>query len=163
MMLQVVRFSSKDEDTLGLLFDVTDPCDRKFLCYTLEDEYRTKKKYGETRIPHGVYPMRLRTVGGFHERYKKRFAFHEGMLHVQNVPGFEFILLHIGNDDDDTAGCLILGDEQRQNVNQPGFIMKSTAAYKRVYQYVLNAIDKGEAVDIMYVDLDSPEPKGETE
>lgn len=161
MMLQVIRFSSQSEDTLGLLFDVTDPMDRKFLCYTLEDEYRTKKKHGETRIPCGTYPVKLRTEGGFHTRYAKKFAFHEGMLHVQDVPGFQWILIHIGNDDDDTAGCLLLGDEQRQNVNQPGFIMKSTAAYKRVYRHVLEAFDRGEEVFIMYVDLDSPEPKGD--
>ena len=158
MMLQVLRFSSQADDTLGLLFDVTDPEDRNFLCYTLEDEARTVKKYGETRIPSGTYPIKLRTEGGFHSRYSKKFpSMHRGMLHVQNVPGFEYILIHIGNDDDDTAGCLLLGDQQRQNVTQSGKILSSTDAYRRVYQHVIAAIDRGEDVAIMYVDLDDPE------
>ena len=51
MELEVLRFSSQKDSTNGLLFDVTDG--RKFLCYTLEDEHREEKEYGETRIPSG--------------------------------------------------------------------------------------------------------------
>ena len=38
MKLEVLRYSSQNESTLGMLFDVTEG--REFLCYTLEDEYR---------------------------------------------------------------------------------------------------------------------------
>lgn len=155
MMLQVLRFSSQGTDTIGLLRDVTDPEDPRFLCFTLEDEYRTKKVRGQTRIPAGVYPISLRTEGGFHERYAKKFpAMHKGMLWIRDVPGFEWILMHIGNDDDDTAGCLLLGDEVRQNVTGAGRLKNSTACYQRVYAYVLAALERGEDVRIMYVDLD---------
>ena len=41
---------------------------RTFLAYTLEDEQRDVKVYGETRIPAGTYKLKLRTVGGFHTR-----------------------------------------------------------------------------------------------
>ena len=64
MELEVLRFSSLKDSTNGLLFDVTK--DRVFLCYTLEDEFRSTKKYGETRIPDGEYKIELRTEGGFH-------------------------------------------------------------------------------------------------
>ncbi len=40
MKLEVIRFSSEKDSTSGLLFDVTG--NRKFLCYTLEDQYQTK-------------------------------------------------------------------------------------------------------------------------
>ena len=43
---EVLRFSSQEDSTLGMLFDVTDG--RKFLCFTLEDEARDKKVKGET-------------------------------------------------------------------------------------------------------------------
>ena len=93
MKLQVQRFSSKSNSTLGMLFDVTDK--PIFLCYTLEDEYREDKIRGETRVPAGVYKLTLRTIGGLHERYKKRFKdIHLGMLHVVDVPNFEYILIH---------------------------------------------------------------------
>ena len=38
MKLEVLRFSSQNDSSLGLLFDVTNG--RKFLCFTLEDEAR---------------------------------------------------------------------------------------------------------------------------
>ena len=53
MKLEVIRFSSQSESTLGMLFDVTNG--KKFLCFTLEDEARETKVKGETRIPAGIY------------------------------------------------------------------------------------------------------------
>ena len=72
MKLRVIRFSSEKDSTNGLLFDVTDGV--RFLCYTLEDEYRPmeEKIITETRIPEGIYRITLRTVGGIHNKYKKR-------------------------------------------------------------------------------------------
>ena len=89
MKLEVIRFSSQNDSTLGLLFDVTHG--RKFLCFTLEDEARDTKVMGETRIPAGIYDLKLRTEGGYHNRFLKKFgpAFHKGMIWVQNVPNFK--------------------------------------------------------------------------
>lgn len=155
MLLQVVRYSSQKDDTLGLLFDYTD--ERTFLCFTLEDEARTKKKWGETRIPAGKYRIELRTEGGFHARYKKRFpSLHKGMLWVKDVPGFEYILIHIGNDDDDTAGCLLVGNEVRQNITSSGKLLHSTDAYRRIYPLIVDKLLAGEEVWIIYADLDDP-------
>ena len=109
MKLEVIRFSSQNDSTLGLLFDVTNG--RKFLCFTLEDEDRETKVMSETRIPAGIYELKLRTTGGFHSRYSKKYgSWHKGMIHVQNVPNFRYILWHTGNNDEHTAGCLLLGD-----------------------------------------------------
>ncbi len=155
MKLEVLRFSSQRESTIGALFDVTDG--RRFLCFTLEDEYRTEKVYGETRIPAGVYKLGLRTEGGFHNRYLNKFGdFHIGMLHVQNVPNFEYILIHIGNKDDDTAGCLIVGDQAIQNITEEGFVGSSTAAYKRIYTPIAyKIIESPGSVSIEYIDYDT--------
>ena len=125
MKLEVLRFSSGKDSTSGILFDVTKG--REFLCYTLEDEKREEKKMGETRIPAGTYDLSLRMVGGFHKKYSKRFGdSHRGMLHITNVPGFEYILIHCGNTDEHTAGCLLVGDSQENNqIKKDGFIGKS--------------------------------------
>ena len=32
-----------------------------------------EKVYGETRIPAGTYKLKLRTEGGYHQKYSKRF------------------------------------------------------------------------------------------
>jgi hypothetical protein len=154
MKLQVLRFSSQKDSTSGLLFDVTNGIE--FLCYTLEDEYREEKIRTETRIPQGTYKITLRTVGRLHEKYVKRFpGVHRGTLHVRNVPNFKYILIHCGNTDDHTAGCLLLGDSQTSNIiKKDGFIGSSTQAYARVYPPIAKALEDGEEVTITYIDLD---------
>lgn len=143
MELKSFRFSHGNEDTLGLLF-----VDCDFECYTLEDEHRTEKVRGETRIPAGVYEVGLRTVGGFHNRYLKRYGedFHKGMLELKNVPDFKYILIHAGNDDDDTDGCILVGDTANNNQIADGFISHSRNAYKRLYAKVIAAMERGESV-----------------
>jgi hypothetical protein len=70
------------------------------------------------------------------------------MLHVTGVPGFEYILIHIGNDDDDTAGCLLVG----RGANYDS-IIESTIAYENMYKKVLPALERGEKVMIEYKNL----------
>ena len=155
MKLQVVRFSSQADSTSGLLFEIND-LGRQFLCYTLEDEARVLKVKGETRIPAGVYSIELRKEGGFHARYTKKYPnIHCGMLHIVDVPNFEYILIHTGNTDEHTAGCLIVGDSQENNgIIKDGFVGKSVNAYKRIYPRIAKAIEKGEEVTIEYIDFD---------
>lgn len=154
MQLEVLRFSSRKESTLGLLFDITDG-KREFLCYTLEDEHREEKVMHETRIPAGTYEILLRKEGGHHNRYKKRFEdIHKGMLWLQDVPNFTWILIHCGNHDDHTSGCLLLGDTQTENNKGRGFVGSSTNAYRRVYPPIAKALEEGECVEITYTDFD---------
>ena len=154
MKLKVLRFSSQEDSTNGLLFDATNGME--FLCYTLEDEKRDQKVMAETRIPSGTYNILLRKEGGFHARYTKKYgSMHKGMLHVQDVPNFQWILIHTGNTDEHTAGCLILGDSQENNILvKDGVIGRSTQAYKRVYPIIASALESGEEVTIEYIDLD---------
>ncbi len=155
MKLEVLRFSSQNNSTLGMLFDVTKG--RKFLCFTLEDEARDTKVKSETRIPEGIYELKLRTEGGFHGRYIKKYGnkFHKGMIHVQDVPNFRYILWHTGNTDKHTAGCLLLGDTSQQNITKEGFIGGSTTAYKRVYPTIAKALTEGKQVRVKYIDFDT--------
>jgi len=154
MKLQVLRFSSEKDSTSGLLFDITNG--PEFLAYTLEDEYREDKVWSETRIPKGTYNIKLRTAGGLHKKYGKRFPdIHKGMLHLQDVPNFKWILIHCGNTDEHTAGCLIVGDSQTNNqVKKDGFIGSSTQAYTRIYPAIANTIKSGGEVTIEYIDYD---------
>jgi len=156
MELEVLRFSSQKDSTNGILFDVTGD-KRQFLCYTLEDEFREDKVAGETRVPSGTYKVTLRTVGGFHGRYDKKYGeMHKGMLWVRDVPNFEYILIHTGNTDEHTAGCLLLGDSQQANFgNSDGFVGSSTQAYKRVYPAIAKALEEGESVSITYTNFDT--------
>lgn len=146
MELKVQRLFDNGDATIGVLF-----IDGKFECFTLEDEYREEKVKGETRVPAGTYDITLRTVGGFHSRYTNKFpSMHRGMLWVRNVPNFEYILIHIGNTDENTAGCLLVGETCDVN----GVVGRSTNAYKKMYTKVLAALKDGCEVTITYEDLD---------
>jgi len=156
MKYEVLRISSGKDATSGLLFEVNQN-KRTFLAYTLEDEQRDVKVWGETRIPAGTYKLKLREEGGFHNRYLNKYGntFHKGMIHVQDVPGFEYILWHTGNTDEHTAGCLILGNTQTNNrIAKDGFVGNSVDAYKFVYSRVAAAIEAGLDVEVEYIDFD---------
>ena len=155
MKLKVLRFSSQEDSTSGLLFEESE-MGIKFLCYTLEDERRVLKVKGETRVPAGTYNIKLRKEGGFNAKYTKKYGgFHRGMLHICDVPNFEYILIHTGNTDEHTAGCLLVGDSQENNVIiKDGFIGKSGNAYKRIYPAIAKAIELNEEVTIEYIDFD---------
>ena len=154
MKLEVIRFNKGKDSTNGILFDITNE-KRKFLCYTLEDESRVEKVWGETCIPEGEYQIKFRREGGYHSKYGKRFAdIHIGMLEVCDVPNFKYILIHCGNTDEDTAGCLLVGDTQENNnIKKDGFIGRSTKAYMRVYPPIAKALEDGEEVTIVYRDF----------
>jgi len=151
MKLLCLRFNVSSDSTNGILF-YKDIDGYDFLSYTLEDEYRAEKVKGETMIPYGTYQIKYRKEGGFNNNYSKRFSdFHRGMLHITNVPGFEYILIHCGNTDEHTSGCLLVGDSQENNnLVSDGFIGKSTQAYKRVYNMIADELDRGEKVFIEY-------------
>jgi hypothetical protein len=156
MELDVIRWSSGFDSTLGGLF-IREP-DRHFLCFTLEDEYRAAKVFGETRIPAGRYRILLRIEGSKHVDYLEKYGpdFHKGMLWLQDVPNFEWILIHSGNHDGHTAGCLLVGNTQNENVTDDGFVGNSVNAYKRIYPPIRDALLAGEEVWITYTNLDSP-------
>jgi len=156
MKYEVLRISSGKDATSGLLFEVSQN-KRTFLAYTLEDEQRDVKVWGETRIPAGTYKLKLREEGGFHNKYLNKYGntFHKGMIHVQDVPGFEYILWHTGNTDEHTAGCLILGNTQTNNrIAKDGFVGNSVDAYKFVYSRVAAAIEAELDVEVEYIDFD---------
>jgi len=155
--LEVLRYSSGADSTLGMLSE-NGPEGREFLAYTLEDEFREEKVSAETRIPEGTYDVKLRTEGGFNNRYLDKFGadFHKGMLHVQDVPGFEYILIHTGNTDENTAGCLLVADSSTQNITKNGFIGASVAAYKRLYSSLAQWLVDGNKLTITYIDYDNP-------
>ncbi len=147
MIVTVQRFFSNKNETIGGLF-----IDNRFKCFILEDEKRTVKVWGETRIPSGTYKCELRTEGKHHGRYKKRFPDeHEGMIHLLDVPNFKYILYHIGNTDEDTAGCLLPGMNVARNQNEDYEIQHSTMAYRQTYNILRDAV-KAEGLKIRIFD-----------
>lgn len=141
MKILVERYLNGADFTLGRL-----SIDGKFECYTLEDERREVKVMHETRIPEGVYDIKLRTFGGHHTKYSVKFPdIHKGMLWLQDVPKFKDILIHIGNTDEDTSGCILVG-LMRDDLK--GTVSLSTSAYLQIYPKITKSIEAGEQVTI---------------
>ena len=150
MKLTVVRTQFGTDATNGLLF-----IDGLFECYTLEDQYQAVKVMHETCIPEGTYDIKFRKTGGFHAKYTERYKnAHYGMLHIQDVPNFTYILIHTGNTDEHTSGCLIVGETQQDlEVSKDGFIGSSTVAYKKMYSKVASKLLQGKDVTIEYTTI----------
>lgn len=151
MKLDVVRTQFGKDATNGMLF-----VDGVFECFTLEDEVRDIKVMSETAIPLGEYEIKFRNVGGFDTKYKARYGstFHKGMLELQDVPNFKYILIHTGNTDQHTAGCLLIGETQQDlDKGKDGFVGGSGDAYKKFYPKVRDALIAKEKVTIKYSNI----------
>ena len=146
VVCRVQRTKSNQNDTLGEMF-IKD----SYVCLTLEDEYREVKVKGETRIPCGIYKIKLRTEGGHHQRYLDRYGsdWHKGMIEICDVPNFKYILIHIGNTEDDTDGCVLTGTSSVwDNKTKRTTITESRVAYEKVYPLLRDCILENPDVDV---------------
>lgn len=130
-LIKVERFLHHPDCEIGRVY-----INGEYFCFSIEDATRTTKIKGETCIPLGVYPLATRFSPRFSKEYK------HDMIWVQNVPGFEFILIHWGNTISDTEGCLIIGDKIGV-VKQKDAVLNSRATYLKFYDKVINQIKAG--------------------
>ncbi len=144
MLIKMKRFYSDHKATQGVMVV------NGSMVYTLEDEKREVKVRGETRIPAGTYQIKLRNEGGMTKRYADKFGdMHKGMLWLQNVDNFEWVYIHIGNREDQTDGCILVGLEAANN-SLGITIQRSTDAYKLIYPAIASAVlsDNGAFIEI---------------
>lgn len=157
MKITVIRLGDDGETTLGAFY-----INGILRAFTVEDqEQKGDKISGETRVPEGRYSVNLRSVGGFHERYDTKYGeMHKGMLCISNRPDwvlenngkkFQYILIHTGNTDDHTAGCLLVNDSVNADTYRGS---GSVSAYKDVYPEIAQACEEGEEVLITYIDME---------
>lgn len=133
------RFSHGNDSTLGFLNLGGHP-----FCFICEDEHRKEKIAGETRIPSGTYEIKLNIDGGMNRRYRELFPdLHQGMLEITDIPNFSNVYIHIGNDDDDTAGCPLPGlGATVDHINGGGTVQRSKEAYEALYSVVLQLLEE---------------------
>lgn len=128
--------------------------DGEYVCHGLEDGFNDPKIAGETRIPEGIYEIKLRDFGGFHSRYSEAVwvkDIHKGMLEISDVPGFTDVLIHTGNTKNDTRGCLLLGRSYFKK--EDGFFLsQSRKAYLDVYPKIVDRLINEEEVLIELID-----------
>ena len=143
MELNINRIARRETYTVGRLY-----IDGKYFCETLEDKdrglrqdmpvavIRATKRKGITAIPTGRYRVTLAVQS---PKFSKRaiYQFCNGYLpRLINVPGYDGVLIHIGNTARDTEGCLLVGRN-----TQVGKVLDSRKTFIELYDRLLGAKD----------------------
>ena len=142
MEIVVVRFHKKEKYTIGKMY-----INGTYFCDTLEDTDRgltqemnldiidKTKVYGKTAIPTGRYRVEL----------TKSKKFGRVLPLLYNVKGFEGIRIHRGNTDEDTLGCILVGQNKAV-----GKVINSAMAEQNLMDR-LKEVEKNELIYITVI------------
>lgn len=130
--------------------------DGKWFCNVLEDadrglddsmsiaKIRELKKPSITAIPKGTYEITLDVISPKYctNSFYKQVC-NGKVPRLLNVKGFEGILIHAGNTDKDSAGCLLVGINLER-----GKVLKSKETFRKLYKMLSEAKLRGEYIQI---------------
>lgn len=142
-MLTLYRDSKGENSTIGRLC-IGEGLSEYLFCYVVEDEKRSEKVAGKTRIPAGTYELGIRKGSPMANRYDNKYSDigHNGMIWLKDVPDFEFVYIHVGNTHEETEGCLLLNyTAYIDPANGGGSGGRSVAAYKDFYKKIRPLLD----------------------
>ena len=136
--IKIIRVAEGKHSTLSHLY-----IGGLFCCYLLEDTVRDHKVPGETAIPPGNYGLSLNHWAGMNGDYAKRYpAFHEGMVEIIEIPNYQLVFFHTGNNHTHTRGCPLTGSYWELESGDYR-VLGSRAAYEFVYPKLVAEIKKG--------------------
>ena len=156
MELRVRRIALKEKYTIGKLY-----INGTYFCDVLEDKVRDLNKNGmfdngevkianHTAIPYGTYEITMdvrSTKFSDFEKYPWAKEYDGYLPRLTNVPLFVGVLLHVGNSDVDSSGCLLVGENK-----VVGKVINSTITFRRLMnEYLVPAKNRGEKIYITIV------------
>ena len=137
MEIKLKRIYTCETYTIGKLY-----INGEYVCDTIEDadlglsddmteaEITNKKIYGKTAIPRGKYNVTMNVKSPKYSNFSKyKWAKpYDGYLpRLENVKGFDGILIHVGNSASDSLGCILVG---RNTVK--GKVTSSTISFQKL-------------------------------
>ena len=147
MELMLQRKYKLEKYSIGKLY-----VDGVYFCDTLEDKdrnlyqgmgldwIRSVKVYGETAIPYGRYKITLSYSNKYSQ--KEKYNFTGGRMPLINkVPCFKGILIHPGNTNKDTLGCILVGYNKEK-----GKVLNSFDTFSKLWKLIADAEAKGEEI-----------------
>lgn len=143
MEILVRRIAKRPTYTIGRMY-----IDGKYVCDTLEDtdrglkqsmpleEIKKKKIYGKTAIPTGTYKVTMNVVSPKFKNKTWAKPYGGKIPRLLDVPEYEGVLIHPGNSDSETYGCILPG------INSVvGKVMNSQATFKKVMAILTKGTD----------------------
>lgn len=146
MNILLYRIAKKVTYTIGRIYFAGCKCDslenpvRELLDINGDGDFNDPgegKIYGQTAIPAGKYEIKMEMSPHF-----KRM-----MPYLQDVPGFSYVMIHAGQDERDTAGCILIGENTK-----PGKLVNSRAWSDLLNKKLLEAEERGERNYIEIID-----------
>lgn len=151
MKISLKRIYTNNQYTIGHIY-----VDGTYICDSIEDadrglkdsmtleEIRSKKIKDKTAIPQGNYKVTMNVISPRFSKKKYYKDFCGGRLpRITSVKGFDGVLIHIGNTDKDSSGCLIVGYNKEK-----GKVLNSKQAFEKLYRMLDSANRNGEKIDI---------------
>lgn len=107
-------------------------------CFSLEEDKEGLEREQDLRVPAGIYNLKRHVASSFNEKGKKEVAGvkvlkdDDSVINIFNndIPFNRHILIHWGNTDKDTKGCILLG---LTKANDNESISSSRLACKKFY------------------------------
>lgn len=148
MELKLKRIALRKTYTIGKLYVNGD-----YICDTCEDKVMDLNKDGDlldsgegkipsqTAIPYGRYEVTIKVKSPKFSQ-KSIYNWCNGYLpRLLNVKHFDGILIHAGNTAQDSAGCILVGENK-----VVGKVINSMIALKKLYPVLKTASDRGEKI-----------------
>lgn len=119
----LTRLIRTDKSIIGEL-SVMDNENVIYKCYTIENPVIGKTPNKDLAIPYGTYTLDFRHS----PKYSPKFGHDMAWLYNKHVPKDRCILIHQGNYEKDTLGCILIGKTKAQDM-----IGNSMVACKEFY------------------------------
>ena len=143
MELKLIRSFKKSTYTIGKLY-----IDNKYFCDTLEDVDRNInnkmsiqsilkiKVDHKTAIPTGIYKINMDTKSPRFSNRSWAIPYKGIVPKILNIPGFDGVLIHPGNNADDTSGCILVGQNKIK-----GKVVNSVSTFDKLMNELLKDND----------------------
>ncbi|HHW4172456.1 TPA: DUF5675 family protein [Campylobacter coli] len=141
MKIKIIRRYTGKTCVIGKFKVFNDDDKLLFECFSLEEDKEGVERNKDLRIPEGIYNLERHTGSSFNISGRKTVAGvkvlkdDDFVINVYNdeVPASRAILIHWGNTDKDTQGCILLGLTKDNNNESVG---QSRQACKEFYDFM---------------------------
>lgn len=150
--LVLKRVAARDHYTIGKLYingipfcDTLEDTDRELDQAMPLEELLAKKVPGKTAIPTGTYRITMNRKSPKFSKIDYYKDFCDGYIpRLLGIPGFEGVLIHRGNTEGNTEGCLLVGD----NTSKGGLSHSKDRWEQLMRLHLLPAKEKGIPITI---------------